>query len=226
MTEPSELRGDVIHTATLTVSSDYLASRWKFTCHAKVGAPCRMACGILHCEGNCKHDALVDQGECMEILWLENDDALDECQAGGDFVAWEGPVSIAWNNKNASEYYEFTPLAPGVPEPPNDAESECACQDMSQAFIGNHLPDCEFNPFISSAPTGLTVKEKIDALIDGAQSLFAEAFECKHSYSEPCGSCMNTGISAMDKDEFDFAVAVHDLAAIGRRYRNYVILQI
>src|ERR1039458_858893 len=29
-------------------------------------------------------------------------------------------------------------LAPSVPEPPNDAESECACQDMSQAFIGNH----------------------------------------------------------------------------------------
>ena len=123
MTEPSELRGDVIHTATLTVSSDYLASRWKFTCHAKVGAPCRMACGILHCEGNCKHDALVDQGECMEILWLENDDALDECQAGGDFVAWEGPVNIAWNTKNASEYYEFTPLAPSVPEPPNDAKT-------------------------------------------------------------------------------------------------------
>ena len=67
-------------------------------------------------------------------------------------------------------------------------------------------------------------KEKIDALIDGAQELFAEAFECKHSYSEPCGSCMNTGISAMDKDEFDFAVAVHDLAAIGRRYRNDAIL--
>jgi hypothetical protein len=53
-------------------------------------------------------------------------------------------------------------LAPGVPEPLNDAESECACQDMSQAFIGNHLPDCEFNPFISSAPTGLTEREIIE----------------------------------------------------------------
>ena len=76
-----------------------------------------------------------------------------------------------------------------------------------------------------SAPTGLTAKEKIDALIDGAQSLFAEAFECKHSYSEPCGSCMNTGINAMDKDEFDFAVAVHDLAAVGRQYRGSAILE-
>ena len=95
--------------------------------------------------------------------------------------------------------------------------------DIAQtAIITNYI---EHLQALSSAPTGLTVKEKIDALIDGAQELFAEAFECKHSYSEPCGSCMNTGISAMDKDEFDFAVAVHDLAAIGRRYRNDAILE-
>jgi hypothetical protein len=119
---PQEEDPEAIHTATLTVSSDYLSSRWKFTCHAKVGAPCRMACGIRECEGNCDHNALIDQGECMQVLWLENDDALDECQAGGDFVAWEGPVQVAWNNKNASEYYEFTPLA-AAPLPQPDKEN-------------------------------------------------------------------------------------------------------
>lgn len=117
------------HTAKLTVEEGQ--AQWKFTCHAEVGAPCRKACG--ECEDSCLHER-IDQGECMEILWLENDDALLECQVGA-FAAWEGPVDIRWDGKN--EYYEFEP-SPVSPLPLTRERIDAAIASVLDGWEGYH----------------------------------------------------------------------------------------
>lgn len=95
------------HHATLDVEEGN--AYWKFTCTAPVGAWCRSACPT--CDDWCDHDR-VDIGECNALLWLENDDAMPECQIG-KLRAWEGDVELKWNYDH--ECYEFVPL-PALPD--------------------------------------------------------------------------------------------------------------
>src|ERR1017187_7059226 len=68
----------------------------------------------------------------------------------------------------------------------------------------------------------LTYTQRIDLLIEEADALFKELFECKHRSSEHgnCSDCMNTGILASSKDDFDFGVAIGNVAVIGRRLQT------
>ena len=108
MSKPDDFLGkDAMHTAKLSVDARY-APIWEFTCHAPIGASCRLVC-VEGCEevDTQNHDhELKDCGECQYVLWLDNDDAMVECQKGGTFLAWEGPVKIEWGH----DHYEFTPL--------------------------------------------------------------------------------------------------------------------
>jgi hypothetical protein len=66
------------HRAKLTIESDY-APHWGWECAD------HLIFTTLH----------FDSGECNAVVWLENDDAANECLVKA-FVAWEGPVKIEW----------------------------------------------------------------------------------------------------------------------------------
>ena len=72
---------------------------------------------------------------------------------------------------------------------------------------------------------GQTIQEKFHAVIALAEECFAE-FECKSpqngapGYPHCAACCGGTGIEAVCQEEFDFATALHDLAAAGWRYSN------
>ena len=63
------------------------------------------------------------------------------------------------------------------------------------------------------------IPNRIEQVVELAESLFKDVFECTdRDYGMGCGNCMNTGINATCKEEFDFAVALHDLVVMGQRY--------
>jgi hypothetical protein len=89
-----------------------------------------VACG--ECEEACDHEK-IDQGECMEVLWLTNDDALVECQVGE--LAVEVQVDIHWNDDlRFSGFYEFTAqrVLDGEPREPG------TCPNGANHKVGSH----------------------------------------------------------------------------------------
>lgn len=98
---------DQMHTAKLRPLARH-SPIWEFTCHAPVGAPCRLVC-VEGCDGvdpqNHVHE-LSDCGVCQYIICLKGGGDAVYTAPSGEFVAWEGPVKIVWEDG----HYEFTPL--------------------------------------------------------------------------------------------------------------------
>lgn len=70
-----------------------------------------------------------------------------------------------------------------------------------------------------TAPVNEYLAKRIEQIVAEADRLFQDVFECTdREYGMGCGNCMNTGINATCKEEFDFAVALHDLVVMGHRY--------
>lgn len=70
-----------------------------FTCSAPVGASCRLTCpaDCPEWDADDHEHAMVDNGSCVLVEWLENDDATAaEMYFGGTHPLENGPVELRY----------------------------------------------------------------------------------------------------------------------------------
>jgi hypothetical protein len=91
------------HTVSITLESNGVNYTWH--CSAEVGAPCRLECpeGCEYFEYEGHEHELRDSGECLIIVWMEEDDATNENLAP-DFEIGTFGFTPKW----AGDYYEWS----------------------------------------------------------------------------------------------------------------------
>ena len=95
------------HTIKITVESELVTG--EFSCSAPVGADCRLGCGeqcAAWLNGDpCGHDRTHDEGFCLPITWLQEEDvAWYELYDGTLTEARSGPIVTRWDG----DYYVWT----------------------------------------------------------------------------------------------------------------------
>ena len=86
-------------------------SHWwaTYECRAEPGAPCRMGCSASACDhwesDGCVHGPLTDQGYCLVVEWLTNQDR--EGSLSGETIVYDGPIQTEWTGDG----YQFEPIA-------------------------------------------------------------------------------------------------------------------
>jgi hypothetical protein len=83
--------------------------RGEVTCDAPAGAACRMGCPA-GCDEPCVH-LPVDQGECLAIPWINNDD-VEDTYAGDLTQLRDGPVELTWSGDGYEWRYPVVILRP------------------------------------------------------------------------------------------------------------------
>jgi hypothetical protein len=120
------------HFATLEIGPDSYSPDWKFTCTAPIGAECWLGCEYEDCSdpdsGYPEHEH-TDQGECLVVLWLNEDDATAECLRES-FTAWKGEVDTKWEFNQQT--YSFQPLTSREDIPYLLAEIERLKQEVGE----------------------------------------------------------------------------------------------
>ena len=124
------------HTIKITVEPEQVTG--EFSCSAPVGADCRLGCGeqcAAWLNGDpCGHPRTHDEGFCLPITWLQEDDTYwYESYDGTLTTARSGPIVTRWDG----DYYVWTYL--DGPRP--DVAGRCPACGRRSLFlaVGGHV---------------------------------------------------------------------------------------